>query len=145
MLFRSQYAIGDLVANSTTAGSVVPMSFAVARATGKGGMIRKMRLRISNTSITAASFRLHLYSVSPTPSNGDNGAWLTNQAANYVGSLDVTNDKVFTDGSSGNGGPNTGSEVNFTSDTLYGLLEARDTYTPTSGGTLTVELEVLQN
>jgi hypothetical protein len=139
------YAVGQLVANSTTAGSVVPLSFAIARATGAGGMIRRARIRKSGTSVTNASFRLHLYSASPTPSNGDGGAWLTNQANNYVGSLDVTLDKVFTDGAAGNGTPNTGSEVNFTADTYYGLLEARGAYTPAANEQFTVELEVLQN
>jgi hypothetical protein len=56
------YASGDLVANSTTAGSVAPMAFTIGRdALGKGGMVRRVRLRKSGTSITNASFRLHLY------------------------------------------------------------------------------------
>jgi hypothetical protein len=33
------YAAGDLVANSVTAGSVIPMTFAVARAADKGFMV----------------------------------------------------------------------------------------------------------
>jgi hypothetical protein len=139
------YASGQLVANSVTAGSVVPMQFAISRSAGAGGMIRRARIRKSGTAITNASFRLHLYSVSPTPSNGDGGNWLTNQANNYVGSLDVTLDKVFTDGAAGNGAPNTGSEINFTSDVYYGLLEARAAYTPVANEQFTVELEVLQN
>jgi hypothetical protein len=139
------YAVGDLVANSTTAGSVVLMTFALNRASGKGGMIRRVRLRKTGTSTTSASFRLHLYSASPTPSNGDNGAWLTDKALNYVGSLDVTCDKAFTDGATGNGVPSIGSEINFTANTYYGLLEARDVYTPASAEQFNVELEVLQN
>lgn len=139
------YASGDLAANSTTAGSVVPMSFAISRAAGKGGMVRRARLRKTGTSITNASFRLHLYSASPTVSNGDNGAWLTDQSANYVGSIDITCDKAFTDGAAGNGVPNVGSEINFTSDTYYGLLEARAAYTPGSAEQFTLELEMVRN
>lgn len=142
------YAIGDLVADSTTAGSVVPMQFAVARIAGASGMIRRMRLRKTGTAITGAVFRLHLYSAAPTPSNGDNGAWLTNGAATYIGSIDVTMDKVFTDGASGNGVPTIGSEINFKTGSgtiLYGLLEARGVYTPASGESFTCILEVLQN
>jgi hypothetical protein len=139
------YASGDLVANSTVAGSVAPMSFAISRAAGKGGMIRRARLRKSGTSITNASFRLHLYSVSPVPANGDNGAWSTDGAMNYVGSFDVTVDKAFTDGSAGNAVPLVGSEINFTADTYYGLLEARGAYTPASAETFEVLLEVIQN
>lgn len=78
------YAVGDLVANNTSAGSVTPMSFTVGRDADSGGMIRRIRLRKTGTSVSNALFRLHLYSASPTPSNGDNGAWLTNQAASLT-------------------------------------------------------------
>src|SRR5674476_993137 len=60
----SPYAIGDLVANSTTNYSVVPMTFTMGRgASGSGatGMIRRLRLRKSGADITAASYRLHLW------------------------------------------------------------------------------------
>lgn len=142
------YAAGDLVANSTTAGSVAPMSFTIGRlssGSGSTGMIRRARLRKTGTATSGAAFRLHFYRASPTPSNGDNGVWLTNQAANYVGALDITCDKAFTDGASGNGVPNTGSEINFTSQTYYGLLEARAAYTPGNAEQFTLELEVIQN
>lgn len=139
------YASGDLVANNTTAGSVATMQFVLSRKAGYGGMIRRMRLRKSGTSTTNASFRLHLYSAAPTPANGDNGAFSTDKAANYVGSIDVTCDRAFTDGASGNGTPNVGSEINFTADAYYGLLEARGAYTPASSEQFSIELEVLQN
>lgn len=139
------YAVGDLVANSTTAGSVTPMSFTMFRVTGKGGMLRRVRLRKSGTSVTNASFRIHFYTTSPTPSNGDNGAWLTNNVANYAGAVDVVVDRAFTDGASGNGIPLIGSEINFTADTYYGLIEARGAYTPANAEVFTVILEVIQN
>lgn len=139
------YASGDLVANSTTAGSVAAMTFAIGRVAAAGGMVRRARLRKSGTSIVNAFFRLHLYSAAPTPSNGDNGAWLTSGAANYVGSIDIIVDKAFTDGAAGNGVPSVGSEINFTATTYYGVLEARGAYTPTSGESFELMLEVLQN
>lgn len=139
------YASGDLVANSTTAGSVVPLSWTVARSLGLGGMIRRARLRKSGTGTTNATFRLHLYSASPTAANGDNGSWSTDQAAAYVGSMDVVVDKAFTDGAAGNGSPNVGGEINFQHQTLYGLLEARGAYTPASAEVFTVDLEILAN
>jgi len=142
------YASGDLVANATIAGNVTPMPFVVGRTpngSGATGMIRRARIRKTGTSITNASFRLHLYKSSPTPSNGDNGAWLTNKAADYVGAIDITLDRAFTDGAAGNGTPLIGSEINFVSQTYYGLLEARGAYAPVSGETFTVDLEVLQN
>lgn len=141
------YASGDLVANSTTAGSVVALTFTnVGRIAGAGGMIRRARIKKSGSSVTNASFRLHLYSSAPTTiANGDNGAWLTDGVANYIGSLDVTCDKVFSDGAVGNGIPTVGSEINFTSQTIYGLIEARGAYAPTTGETFDVSLEVIQN
>jgi hypothetical protein len=142
------YASGDLVANSTTAGSVTVMTFTIGRGSSgaaASGMIRRARLRKTGTSTTNASFRLHLYRSAPTPSNGDNGAWLTNNAADYVGAIDITVDRAFTDGAIGNGTPNTGSEINFTHQTYYGLLEARAAYTPANAEVFTLELEVIQN
>lgn len=142
------YASGDLVANSTTAGSVAAMQFSVARAAAGSGMIRRARIRKTGTGITNASFRLHLYNAAPTASNGDNGAWLTSGSADYVGAFDVTVDRAFTDGAAGNGVPVSGSEVNFKLSSglvLFGLLEARGAYTPASGETFLVELEVIQN
>ncbi len=142
------YASGDLVANSTTAGSVVPMEFTIARTAAGSGMIRRARVRKTGTGITGASFRLHLYLSAPAASNGDNGAWLTDKAADYVGALDVTVDRAFTDGSAGNGLPVSGSEINFDLPSglkIYGLLEARGAYAPTSGETVTCDLEVIQN
>lgn len=139
------YVIGQLVANSATAGSVVYPPFTISRVTGKGGMLRRVRLRKTGTSIVSASFRVHLYRSQPTFSNGDNAAWLTDQSANYVGSLDVTCDRVFTDGASGNGVPNIGSEINFTSDVYYWALEARAAYQRAASEQFTIEFEDLPN
>lgn len=145
------YAAGDLVANNTVANSVTPMQFALSRATGKGGVIRRVRLRKNGVSITNANFRLHLYSTSPVQTGaagagtGDNAAWSTDQAATYVGSMDVSCDRAFTDGAGGNGTPNVGSEIIFTADTYYGLMEARGAYTPANAEVFTVLLEVIQN
>jgi hypothetical protein len=149
------YSSGDLVADNTTAGSVTPMQFTVARVAGGSGMIRRMKLRSNRTSGVSAgtvpsggSFRVHLYMALPVPTNGDNGAWFSTQSAQYIGALDVTFDRAFSDGMVGSGVPITGSEINFalaSGQILYGLLEARGAYTPVSGETFTVVLEVLQN
>lgn len=143
------YAAGDLVANNTTAGSVTPMQFAVAREAGGSGMIRRARLRKSGTGVSGANFRLHLYRLAPTCQNGDNGAWLTNRAMDYLGAFDITCDRVFTDGAAGSGVPLTGSEINFDLpdgvSIVFGLLEARGAYTPATAEQFNVELEVLQN
>jgi hypothetical protein len=144
----TQYASGDLVANSTTAGSVVPMTFTIARVAGGSGMIRRARIRKSGTGITNSSFRLHLYNTAPTVTNGDNGVWLSNQSATYIGAIDINVNRAFSDGAAGNGAPLDGSEINFalaSGTSVSGLLEARGTYTPGNAEVFTVELEVLQN
>ena len=138
------YASGDLVANDTVAGNVVPMQF-----TGASHMaIRRARIMKSGTGVGGASFRIHIYDLPPTPANGDNGAWLTNGLApNYQGFIDVTVDKVFTDGAGGQGAPTVGQEITIQDpgdQVIYALLEARGAYTPASGETFTVFLELEQ-
>ena len=138
----TQYASGDLVANSTTAGSVTPLSYTIG---GKQeGYVKRAKVKKSDTSTTNASFRLHLYDASPTCSNGDNGAWLTTNSS-YLGSIDITVDKAFADAAQGEGVPAVGSEVaipNGTDQIIYGLLEARAAYTPASAEVFTVILEL---
>ncbi len=127
------YGIGDLVANSTTAGSVTPFTFAVSRVTNGLVSIIGGKLEKSTTSVTSAFFRLHLYQTSPTVTNGDNAAWLSIKAG-YLGALDITVDRAFSDGASGIGVPVIGSEIIAipASGTvnIFGLLEARGAYTP---------------
>jgi hypothetical protein len=142
------YASGDLLANSTTAGSVTPITLAVARVNDGSGMIRRVRLKKTGTSGTPITFRVHFYKALPTVTNGDNGVWLTTEST-YLGSSDVTMDKVFSDGAKGIGAPNTGSEINFTpavgTKNIFALIEVRGAYTPTSAEMFTLTVEVLQN
>lgn len=133
------YASGDLVANNVTAGSVVPVSLTLLRVTSTFGVIGA-KIHKTGTSTTNASFRVHLYTTSPVPSNGDNGVWLTTKFDTYVGSVDVTVDKVFADGATGIG---TATEIVGklpTGTILYALLEARGAYTPASAEVFTVEV-----
>lgn len=134
------YASGDLVANSTTAGSVVPLSlenFARAGATSK---IRRVRIDASKADVTNASFRVHFYGASPTVANGDNGAFSSTQSS-WLGSVDVTVGQLFSNGASGTAT----TEINGKFQTVYVLLEARAAYTPASAGTFTLTVEVEQN
>lgn len=151
----TQYATGDLVANSATAASVTPLTFEAGRGPGNGISIRRARLYKSDDDITSASFRLHLFSGDPTASAltaGDNGAISLNTAiTEYLGSIDVdmtaSPDIYNTAGNLAVGVPLQGVEINHrpSSNVIYGLLEARGTYTPASGETFTVALEIMQN
>lgn len=145
------YASGDLVANSTTAASVAALSWTLARG-GEGsidGFIRKLRAYSSDTDVTSASFRLHLYRANPVstaPTNGDNGAFAvvtTGISASYLGSIDFSLDRTVNGVAWGSGVPTVGSEINFTDvATLYGLIEARAAYTPASAEVFTLIPEI---
>jgi hypothetical protein len=104
-----------------------------------------VRIAKTGTSITSASFRVHLFTASPTVANGDNGVFSTNNAATYLGSVDVTVGQAFTDGASGAAT----TEINFApasnGHTVYGLIEVRAAYTPSSAEVFTVTLEADQN
>lgn len=141
----TQYESGDLVANNATAASVVALEFTVGPSNGGTGRVRKAKVSFDDTTITDASFRLHLYASDPTstePTNGDNGAFATIEAG-YLDSIDVTVDRAGSDAAWGFGVPEHGSEIIFDIEdqlVIYGLLEARDTYTPTAEEVFTVTL-----
>lgn len=135
------YASGDLVANSTTAGSVTPLTFSMGPGASSCKIVRADILA-SNPAIANASFRLHLFGTSPVVANGDNGAIAPTALASYdyLGSLS---------GATALGGGTSGCVIQLAPDagefwalksTLYGLIEARAAYTPTSAQTFTASL-----
>lgn len=142
----TQYGIGDLVANSVTAGSVVPVSFANAvRAAGEVSRLERIRIRKTGTSTTNAQFRVHLFSASPTVVNGDNGVFTPSSVAGWIGSLDAVVDRAGSDGAIGAGVPVIGSSITFTipaGTTLFALLEARAAYTPAAQEQFTLVAEL---
>lgn len=141
------YAAGDLVANSTTAGSVVPLDFYLDRAGGNGWHITGIKIAKSGTTPTNANFKAHFYGASPTCANGDNGAWSTNKVANYFGYIAVTAMDAFTDGCAGVNNVGEAGYIHvqpneLTNETIYCLLEAEAAYTPASAEVFTVTIEV---
>lgn len=144
------YASGDLVANSTTAASVAAMIFTVTSEEAGSFMLRRVVLAKSGTSVTNASFRIHLFRAAPvTVTNGDNGVFsVSGIAAGYLGAFDVTVDRAFTDGAAGVGFPVNASEITIklTGGTrIFGLVEARAAYTPVNGEVFTFFFDDLQN
>jgi hypothetical protein len=145
------YASGDLVANNTTAGSVVPLTFTtVTRSAGDSVRIERARINTSNALLTNASFRLHLFETTPVPTVGDNGAFntagvlATSGIDGYLGNFSITLSNSGTTGSSGRGVPDVGSAIIATPATgtsIFGLLEVTAAYVPVSGATFTVSLE----
>ena len=144
------YGAGNLVANSATAGSVVPMAIPVGGFSGFANL-RLVRARLSKSTTTTANanFRVHLYSASPTCANGDGAAWSTSGAANWLGNIDVTSMLAFTDGATGTGSLPSGSEafLKFTNGTgqstqfIYALLQAQAAYVAGASETFTLTLE----
>jgi hypothetical protein len=135
------YASGDLVANHVTAGSVTPVSLTLDRTTAASTFgIKGVKLKKSGTGVSNASFRVHLYSASPAVTNGDNEAWLSDNAATYLGSVDVTVDKAFSDGAVGVGTATEIIGVSSSAGIIYALLEARGAYTPGNAETFTLSI-----
>lgn len=144
------YASGDLVANNVTAGSVVPIALTAAARTNAGIVsVRRVRLKKSGTSVTNATFRVHLFGALPVPAVGDNTAISTTGAGAYLGACDIGSMQAFTDGAVGVAVPLVGVDILGAAGagvkTLYALLEARGAYTPASAETFTLTAEVLQS
>lgn len=147
------YTIGDLVANSVTAGSVTNLQFTtLARVSGGSGVIVGAQIQKTSNVITSAAFRLHLFNTAPTyTSAGDNSAIATvvvASAKGYLGYVDITTMIGFSDVAWGSGAPdNARGSIPYvaTAQIIYGLLEARGAYTPTSAEVFTISLDALQD
>lgn len=142
----SGYSTGDLVANSTTAGSVTPMSFIVPTV-----FFDVVSARLVHTSVatTNAKFTLYLYGTSPSVDNGDNGAFVST-ISSIIGSIYIDcSTTTFSSSGSGGGGLSSlimrGLPTVVTKDadgnlTVYGLLQANANYTPASAEVFTLTL-----
>lgn len=141
------YDANDLIANSATAGSVTPLSWAT-NGVGTAGHISRVRVAKSSNVATQASFRIHLFSASPVVNNGDNGAFSITTAQYYIASVaadmttggfagtaylwksfEITNGAVF--------------KLPALNSRIYGLIQAIGTYTPTSSEVFEITLEIL--
>lgn len=140
------YASGDLVANSTTAGSVTPFTFAaVAQQAGHRIRISKVGVLASQVLLANGSFRVHFFKELPTVTNGDNGALaLATKLTSWLGYADVALNLNGTGvGSFGWGEPPTPGYIAWqaSASALYALLEARAAYVPASAQTFQLYLQ----
>lgn len=143
------YTNGQVIANSVTAGSCVPITLAVARINNASFMIRKLRLKVNDTAWLNATVRVHLYKNSPTYSNGDGGTWLTTESA-HIGYADILLNLQFSDPVvKGIGVPSFGSEWNDTpssgTQNIFAVLETLSAVTPASASIWTLVAETHQN
>jgi hypothetical protein len=130
----TQYAAGDLVANSTTAGSVTPLSFVSPK--GTPSYIKSVSLYHTDQDATGSTFRVWFLSSSPTVTNGDNGALAGIDAATVLGTVAITADQNCGDTYGITAAP-AGLAV---SGTVYAVIEATGTYTPASAETFGVSV-----
>jgi len=159
------YASGDLVANNTTAGSVVlPQLVGAARVPGYRGWIRRCRILKSTNGVTGADFRVHFFADGqPLFVNGDNGALALSALAPstaYLGSIDVnfttSPQSLITIGSGlqaiGFPASNLGHVPVYTglgasgvgSANLWAAIEARGAYAPGNAETFTIGADIDQ-
>ena len=140
------YTSQDLVANSTTAGSVLPLQFGIQVADGRGVKIVAARIQKSGTGVTNATFTLYLYRSFPVVVNGDNGAFSTDTAS-FIGTIAFSTMSAFTDDAlqTVDLGDDDAVRVYLrATDTIYGLLKAEAAYTPASAETFYVFLNTEQ-
>lgn len=138
------YADGDLVANSTTAGSVVPLTW-VGRPLPTYGLVRRVFVRRSSTGADSANFRLYLIggSSAPTVANGDNAAFSSALGDNVLGTLTGSiNIPGNSNGRMGIFTPESGVSIAVDRGSMWGLLMATGAYAPTASETFTLTLEI---
>lgn len=141
------YAIGDLVANSATAGSVTPLTFDFE---SDSFLITGLSVKSNRTAATTVgAFRLHLYSAAPTVDTvGDDGVFGDNVnigAARYLGALDFSLDRKHKDGHTGVGIPLLRPYIPIklaSGTTIRGLVEARANYARSQVGGSSETLEI---
>ena len=135
------YSDLDLVANSATAGSVVPLSFNIG---SSGGWLAGIRLSKSGVTITNGTFSVHLFGASPTVANGDNGALSTDVSAK-IAEVELAIMVAYTDDGAAVaqvGGTPLPEKIPMPYGVVYALLEADAAYTPASAEVFTLELTV---
>lgn len=137
------YGIGDLVANSTTAGSVLPLDFGSV-----DGVLEGLRIRKTSAGVTGASFRLWLYAVPMignnstyiSVANGDNGALSLSTLGRFVGRFTIAAMETHAALAEAWGvmTPDDALRYLIGGQRIIGYLEARGAYTPANAETFEV-------
>jgi len=153
----TQYTANDLVAGSASvvAGNTVEIPNAVKHP-GEAFRLDVVRLRKTDISLTAASFRIHLFRAVPTWTVGDNGAGgaitalAVSSLADHIGYVDVTMDRASvtaSGGAYGKANPSVGAITisPLVGTSIYVAVQATSTYTPASAEVFTIELEGIRS
>lgn len=151
------YAAGDVIADSTSAATTITFPGCAGNADETGRIVSALLMDGANQA-TKLNADLFLFHTAPASYGNDNGAFTPTDAEmnNLVGaiSLDGTTAANLKEGdaTSGAGGnvliQQTGLSIPFRcvagSTKLYGVLVARNVYTPVSGETFRIKLGVEQ-
>jgi hypothetical protein len=142
------YSAADAISSNTTAGSVVVPSVTAARISGGSVTLGRVKLNTSATSgMGGVNLQVDLWTVAPTFTNGDNGAYaVATGAAGYIGTATVSLSQ-YGDGAVGTATIADGPiNVKLASgQAIYWTLQTLSTFTPTSGQTFTLTAEAVQN
>lgn len=139
---------GDVIANSTTAGSVSAPSFAIPSISGSGnaeGVISLVEVQVDLGFY--ATIRAHLFkTTAPTVANGDNGRLAVSNfdIDKYLGYVDVPMSPGPTGGGIGVVDKANIPYTKATGDSIYVLLESAISFTPNGANVFKVRLGALR-
>lgn len=139
------YSKDDLIASSTTAGSIVVPYVDVP---GTGLVLRRIRIHTNlTTGGGAIQFMVEFWKAPPTFTNGDNGAYaVATGAEHWLGVVTTTVSTQAGDGTYCAGVPTTGSEIGIVlgAGRLYWTLKEADStgFTPIANQTFTLVAEL---
>jgi hypothetical protein len=140
------YAANQLIASSTTAGSVVVPSFAIATTAG-GAIIPRLRMRTNaTTGWSAVNLSINLWSTAPTYTNGDGGAYaVATGSAGWLGNFLMILTQ-FGDGAVGAVALTSANELVLklaSGTSIFWDVQILGAATPISGQTFTITAELL--
>lgn len=147
------YAASDLIANDVDAADVVPLSWTIPGLKATGGIIEILGAFIRKTTVTFAAFdvKLELFNATPTfVTAGDNsgyGTVVATGSAAWIGHLDLVGASLVNTHRSAAAAAalmrpittNVPFYARMVSRTMYGLLQARNSYAPGNAEVFTVQ------
>lgn len=145
------YAALDVVSNSTSSPIILSWA-AINRVSGASGYFVKARI-VTDQVACVARFKLHLFSATLTPLN-DNAPYTLLYANNAIKIGALTFPAMATEGSGSTGAAAQLSPGDYgglpmaatpAAQTIYGMLETLDAFTPASGQGFFIELTMDSN
>jgi hypothetical protein len=144
------YQDTDLLANDVDAADVVPLRFGVSKLARGNGRIIGARIFKDHQTFTNFNVTLHLFSVAPVVTNGDNGALAVSTAEHYLGAIAMdASTGAFVSSTDGIKAFRLTTPISFDLELnadagriLYGLLEAKAAYSPQNAEVFKVWLEI---